>query len=122
MEIVNQDLSYGFTFVAVQLVYRWGLEFREYASVNNTAQIYVASTVTESSSLFIVHIGFDGVLIVDWLDVGNTNCGLTIPVLILLFKPLFIGIAEHIVVKSSWRNKQQFGLPQLLETRPQKHP
>ena len=73
----------------------------EYASVNNAAQIYVASTVTESSGLFIVHIGFDGIFIVDWLDVGDAYCGLAIPVLFLLFKPFFIGLAEHIVFKST---------------------
>ena len=121
MKIVNQDLSYGFTFVAVQLVYRWGLEFREYASVNNTAQVYVVPTVTESRSAFVVQIGFDGILIVDGFYVGNANGRLSVPVLVLLFNPLVIGLAEHIEFKGSGRNKPQFGLTQLLETRSQKN-
>ena len=121
MEIVNKDLSYGFTFVAVQLVYRWGLEFREYASVNNTAQVYVTPAVPESRSAFVVQIGFDGILIVDGFYVGNADCGLSVPILLLFFKPLFIGLAEHIEFKGSGRNKQQFGLTQLLETRSQKN-
>ena len=121
MKIVNQDLSYGFTFVAVQLVYRWSLEFREYASVNNTAQVYVATAVSESRSAFIIQIGFDGILIVDGFYVGNADGRLSVPVLVLFFKPLFIGLAEHIEFKSSGRNKQQFSLTQLLERRSQKN-
>ena len=85
----------------VELVYGWGFEFREYASVNNTAQVYVVPTVTESRSAFVVQIGFDGILIVDGFYVRNANGGFAVPVLVLLFKPFFIGLAEHIVFKST---------------------
>lgn len=121
MEIVNKDLFYGFPFVAVQLVYRWGLEFREYASVNNAAQVYVAPAVSESRSAFVIQIGFDSILIVDGFYVRNTDGRLSVPVLFLLFKPLFIGLAEHIEFKGSGRNKQQLGLTQLFETRSQEN-
>ena len=121
MEIVNQDFSDGFPFVATELIYGWRFEFREYASVNNTAQVYVVPTVTESRSAFVVQIGFDGILIVDGFYVRNANGGFAVPVLVLLFNPLVIGLAEHIEFKSSGRNKQQFSLTQLLETRSQKN-